>query len=173
MNKDKANSQSPEKVAKQLLIQRQNKAWDLKKSGVQLYRNDFRVEQSAAYIINTYGAQTAEEFESVAVKVITAGRIVALRKMGKASFLHIQDDGNRLQAYVKQDDIGKDEYKVFKKLDVGDFIGLKGRYSGRKRESLPFLLTKSRYSANPCGLFLKSTTGLPIKSNVIVNVIWI
>ena len=156
MNKDKANSQSPEKVTKQLLIQRQNKAWDLKKTGVQLYRNDFRVEQSVAYIINTYGAQTAEEFESVAVKVITAGRIVALRKMGKASFLHIQDDGNRLQAYIKQDDIGKDEYKVFKKLDVGDFIGLKGTLFRTKTGELTIL-------AHEVTLLSKSMRPLPEK----------
>ena len=55
-----------------------------------------------------------------------AGRIVAMRKFGKATFLHIQDETGRLQVYIKQDVVGQEAYNIFKKLDIGDIAGFKG-----------------------------------------------
>ena len=59
-------------------------------------------------------------------EVSVAGRIVALRLMGKASFLKIIDRDGKIQSYVRRDEIGDDEYAAFKKLDLGDFIGIRG-----------------------------------------------
>ncbi|WP_029199493.1 lysine--tRNA ligase [Oribacterium sp. NK2B42] len=58
--------------------------------------------------------------------VAIAGRIMLKRVMGKASFVHLQDKQGRIQAYVSRDGIGEDEYKAFKKLDIGDIIGIEG-----------------------------------------------
>ena len=58
--------------------------------------------------------------------VTIAGRLMSLRKMGKASFCHIQDEAGRIQIYVRRDDIGVDAYQNFKLLDIGDFIGVEG-----------------------------------------------
>ena len=58
--------------------------------------------------------------------VTIAGRLMSLRKMGKASFCHIQDEAGRIQVYVRRDDIGVDAYQNFKLLDIGDFIGVEG-----------------------------------------------
>ena len=58
--------------------------------------------------------------------VSLAGRIMSKRIMGKASFCHIQDRDGQIQAYVARDCIGEDEYKAFKKFDIGDIVGLKG-----------------------------------------------
>lgn len=58
--------------------------------------------------------------------VSCAGRIMATRVMGKASFCKIQDGYGQIQLYIARDEIGVDSYKVFKKLDIGDFIGVKG-----------------------------------------------
>lgn len=58
--------------------------------------------------------------------VSVAGRIMSKREMGKASFVHIQDQQGQLQAYVRIDDIGAEEYERFKKLDIGDIIGVRG-----------------------------------------------
>ena len=58
--------------------------------------------------------------------VSVAGRIVTFRVMGKATFLKIQDREGVLQIYVKRDEVGEEEYKVFKKLDLGDIIGVTG-----------------------------------------------
>lgn len=58
--------------------------------------------------------------------VTIAGRLMSLRKMGKASFCHIQDEAGRIQIYVRRDDIGVEAYQNFKLLDIGDFIGVEG-----------------------------------------------
>lgn len=58
--------------------------------------------------------------------VTIAGRLMSLRKMGKASFCHIQDEAGRIQIYVRRDDVGVDAYQNFKLLDIGDFIGVEG-----------------------------------------------
>ena len=65
-----------------------------------------------------------DELEGSEVKV--AGRIMAKRVMGKASFCTIQDLKGRIQSYVRRDDIGKDSYADFKKFDLGDIVGIKG-----------------------------------------------
>lgn len=59
-------------------------------------------------------------------EVSIAGRIVAFRLMGKATFLKILDRKGKIQSYVRRDEIGEDEYAAFKKLDLGDFIGIRG-----------------------------------------------
>ena len=65
-----------------------------------------------------------EKFENQQVSI--AGRIMQKRVMGKASFIHIQDKQGRIQAYITRDELGEDEYKKFKKMDIGDIVGVKG-----------------------------------------------
>ena len=60
-------------------------------------------------------------------EVSVAGRIIAFRLMGKASFVKVLDRDGRIQAYVRKDEIGEEEYASFKKLDLGDFIGIRGK----------------------------------------------
>ena len=60
------------------------------------------------------------------VEVTVAGRIVAMRSFGKAGFGHIQDGSGRIQVYFQKNTLGDDQYALFKKLDIGDFIGMKG-----------------------------------------------
>ena len=66
------------------------------------------------------------EEEEIGPEVSVAGRIVAFRLMGKAAFLKLLDREGKIQAYVRKDEIGEDEYATFKKLDLGDFIGVRG-----------------------------------------------
>ena len=65
-----------------------------------------------------------EEFEGKTVKI--AGRIIARRIMGKASFVGLSDSTGKIQLYVKRDDVGEDVYAAFKKWDIGDIIGVEG-----------------------------------------------
>ena len=65
-----------------------------------------------------------EELDGKSVKI--AGRLMSKRVMGKASFCHVQDLKGRIQAYVARDSVGEDEYKAFKKLDIGDIVGITG-----------------------------------------------
>ena len=59
-------------------------------------------------------------------EVSCAGRIMAFRNMGKASFIDIQDKQGRIQCYVRKDEIGEEEYKWFKTYDIGDIVGVEG-----------------------------------------------
>jgi lysyl-tRNA synthetase, class II len=69
---------------------------------------------------------TAEELEKGRVNVKVAGRMIALRLMGKAAFAHLQQGGQRLQIYVKKDAVGDKGFELFKLLDLGDHVGVSG-----------------------------------------------
>ena len=79
------------------------------------------------------------ENEEEGPEVSVAGRIIAFRVMGKATFLKILDRKGKIQSYVRRDEIGEDEYAVFKKLDLGDFIGIRGPLLEQRPEKLPFV----------------------------------
>ena len=69
--------------------------------------------------------KTKEELEEANIHVVTAGRIMFLRKMGKASFFTIQDQQGRIQAFIRRDNVGEKQYNLFKLADIGDIVGLK------------------------------------------------
>ena len=81
---------------------------------------------------DAYSADLKEEFKDLpnetdsGKKVALAGRLMSKRVMGKASFAHLRDDKGDIQLYVRRDELGDDAYAAFKKLDVGDIIGVKG-----------------------------------------------
>ncbi len=68
----------------------------------------------------------AEQLENPRINVRVAGRIMAIRLMGKAGFAHLQQDGQRLQIYVKKDAVGEKGFELYKLLDLGDHIGVSG-----------------------------------------------
>jgi len=70
--------------------------------------------------------KTAEELEATRVNVRVAGRIMAIRLMGKAGFAHLQQEGQRLQIYIKKDAVGEKGFELWKLLDLGDHIGVSG-----------------------------------------------
>ena len=79
------------------------------------------------YDVSHHSKDIKDNFESLEEKEVTvAGRMMSKRVMGKASFCHIQDLKGTIQSYVARDELGEDAYKDFKKLDVGDIIGVRG-----------------------------------------------
>jgi len=108
----------------QVLKQRRQKAQELADLGVNLYANDFRPLHRIRDILA--GNDNPDKPVEEGAKTV-AGRIMALRKFGKASFLHVQDESDRIQIYVRRDEVGPEAYQVFKKLDVGDIAGFSGR----------------------------------------------
>jgi lysyl-tRNA synthetase class 2 len=111
--------------AKQLTQNRNAKIVDLSAAGVPLYPNDFRVSHSVAEIQDDLPATNATE-ENNPAEIAAAGRIMALNRFGKATFLRFRDRTGQLQAYVRKDKVGSDLYSIFKKFDIGDFVGIKG-----------------------------------------------
>lgn len=107
----------------QVLKQRRQKAGEMAELGINLYANDFKPGHQIKDILPENDHPEAPVADGT--KTI-AGRIMALRKFGKASFLHVQDETGRMQVYVKKDEVGEDSYQVFKKLDVGDIAGFSG-----------------------------------------------
>ena len=74
-----------------------------------------------------HSADVKDNFDELEGKTVrVAGRMMSKRVMGKASFCNIQDLKGNIQSYVARDSIGEEEYKGFKKLDIGDIIGIEG-----------------------------------------------
>lgn len=108
-----------------LLQVRREKINDLKDQGIHLYPNDFKPSITIAALKNIVQEQPGTLGEDGAQFSI-AGRMMAVNKMGKSSFIRFKDGTEQIQAYLQKNQVGEDTYALFKKLDVGDFIGLKG-----------------------------------------------
>jgi len=94
--------------------------------GQPTYRTKYEFTHTVEQVLAAYTAKTAEELEQSRVNVRVAGRIMAIRLMGKAGFAHLQQDGKRLQIYVKKDAVGDKGFELYKLLDLGDHIGVSG-----------------------------------------------
>ncbi|MFA7327511.1 MAG: lysine--tRNA ligase [Candidatus Kapaibacterium sp.] len=102
-------------------LRREEELAHLEQMGIDPYPYSFDKTHSSVEITENFDDEKPEQFEKVAI----AGRIMSIRRMGKASFLNIMDQEGRIQVYVKKDDI-PDFYEALNLLDIGDFIGIKG-----------------------------------------------
>lgn len=104
---------------KQIINFRKEKLEKLRAAGVDPYPHTFKPTHLSGEIL--FGFERLEK-ETVTI----AGRIMALRKMGKVSFFHIQDSQGKIQVFIRRDDVGEDNYTHFKLLDLGDYVGIRG-----------------------------------------------
>lgn len=109
-----------------LLAQRRDKAKALAAEGAALYGNRFTHPQPITELLPLAENLAPEEREASGASFRVAGRIMALRRFGKAAFCRLRDGGGEIQAYVKQDIVGEAAYAGFKKWDVGDIVGVSG-----------------------------------------------
>ena len=105
---------------------RRQKLKQIEALGQAAYRSKFDLTHTIPQILAEHSDKTAEQLESARINVRVAGRIMAIRLMGKASFSHLQQDGQRLQIYVKKDAVGDAGWNLYKLLDLGDHIGVSG-----------------------------------------------
>jgi lysyl-tRNA synthetase, class II len=94
--------------------------------GQESYPRKYEFTHTIPQILAAYTDKTAEQLENPRVNVRVAGRIMAIRLMGKAGFAHLQQNGQRLQIYVKKDAVGEKQFELYKLLDLGDHIGASG-----------------------------------------------
>jgi lysyl-tRNA synthetase class 2 len=87
---------------------RKQKLAKLKAAGVEPYPNDFKPNHSASEIVSTFADASDQALAEAPKDLRVAGRIVAIRRMGKASFFHIQDRRGRLQVYIQQNRVGEE-----------------------------------------------------------------
>jgi lysyl-tRNA synthetase class 2 len=109
----------------ELLKQRLSRIREIEALGYHPYGRRFEFTHTIPEIVSGYGGKTAEEL-SPEVRVCVAGRLMTLRHMGKAGFAHLQQNGERLQIYVKKDAVGERDFQLFKLLDIGDIVGVEG-----------------------------------------------
>ena len=114
-----------EKLTQQEKARRQ-KMQDLIDMGIDPFGHRYDRTSNSGKIIAAYEDKTKEELEEMNVTVKIAGRIMTKRRQGKAGFMHIQDREGQIQIYVRKDEIGEDQYEIFKKNDIGDIVGIEG-----------------------------------------------
>jgi lysyl-tRNA synthetase, class II len=105
---------------------RREKLAQIEALGQRAYPHEYRFTHTAPQILAEYTPKSGEELEASHVDVRVAGRIMAIRLMGKAGFAHLQQGGQRLQIYIKKDEIGEAGFALWKLLDIGDHIGVAG-----------------------------------------------
>ncbi|MGZ8467248.1 MAG: OB-fold nucleic acid binding domain-containing protein, partial [Candidatus Binatia bacterium] len=101
---------------------RKQKLAKLRDGGQTVYPNDFKPTHSLAAVIVAADSSSDEELHANPRQIVVAGRIMAIRRMGKASFFHIHDRRGRLQVYARKDKIGDDAYGLFQTFDIGDLV---------------------------------------------------
>lgn len=125
-NLTKQNKMQPEQ--NELIKRRLEELEEIKRLGVNPYPHNFRVTANSKEILSAFKDPENDDERESQKKVLVriAGRIIALRRMGKATFCHIKDEDGKIQIYLKKDDIGELSYKILKLLDIGDIIGVVG-----------------------------------------------
>src|SRR5207237_3486640 len=103
-----------------------------------IYHNDFKPTHNAAEVISRFGSLSDEGLAETRREIRLAGRIMAIRYFGKASFFHIQDRRGRLQVYAQKERLGDQDYALFESLDVGDIVGTWGHLFLTRTKELTF-----------------------------------
>ena len=151
-----AEQKKQEQDLNQLLKVRREKLAELQAEG----KDPFKIVK---YDVTHHSQDIKDQFEELEGKDVTiAGRMMSKRVMGKASFCHVQDLKGMIQSYVARDSIGEDAYKAFKKLDVGDIIGIKGQVFRTKTGEISI-------HASEVALLSKSLQVLPEKFHGLTN----
>ena len=140
----------------QLLKVRRDKLEELQNNG----KDPFVITK---YDVTHHSQEVKDNFETLEGQSVSlAGRVMSKRVMGKASFCHIQDLQGTIQSYVARDSIGEEEYKAFKKMDIGDIVGLKGEVFKTKTGEISI-------HASEVTLLSKSLQILPEKFHGLTN----
>ena len=147
-----------------LMRQRRKKAEDIQQMGYPLFPNAFRPRDTVGKLRAQYDHLDAARLESLEdVKFMIAGRIMAIRSFGKAAFVKLRDRSGQIQLHVQKDSLPAEEFELFRKLDVGDIIGVKGALFRTKTRELTLRVEMLR-------LVTKSYRSLPEKFHGLTDV---
>ncbi|MBW1786772.1 MAG: lysine--tRNA ligase [Deltaproteobacteria bacterium] len=139
-----------------LVEERIQKAQKLTDMGVSLYPAGYAVDTTVAEAVDLYGSMEEEALEREGRVHTLAGRVMAVRDFGKAAFIHIKDRTGRVQAYIRKDKIDSRKFDIFKLVDIGDIVGVKGAFFRTRTKELTIL-------AEDADLLAKSLRPLPEK----------
>jgi lysyl-tRNA synthetase class 2 len=135
----------------------------MRAEGIEPFPNDFKVSHISREIHEAFDSKSGEELKTVAETVCLAGRIMAIRDFGKASFLQIQDRSGKIQVYIRKDAVGEKAFQLFKTFDIGDLMGVEGKVFRTKTGELTIEVQSFR-------LLVKSLRPLPEKWHGLTDV---
>lgn len=121
---------------------RLEKLQKLEELGIETYPYEFKKTDEFKDIIENYKDLSNDELEKIEHVFNIAGRIIAIRKMGKSSFLHLFDGEEKLQIYIRKDMVPEKDFTVYKLLDIGDIIGVKGKIFRTYTNELTILISQ-------------------------------
>ncbi|MDR1947678.1 MAG: lysine--tRNA ligase [Desulfovibrio sp.] len=125
------------------------KSCEILDAGIPLFADEFDKRNNAAELTDANSDKSADELEAEVEIYSLAGRIISMRSFGKAAFFHLMDASGRIQCYAAKEILGEETYSLFKKLDTGDIVGVRGGLFRTKTGELTLrcdfltLLTKS------------------------------
>ena len=150
------NNNAPVQELSEILQVRRDKLSAMKEAGLDPF-------VKTKYDVDAHSLEIKGDFEGFENKTVSvAGRIMARRIMGKASFVTIRDGEGDIQLYVRRDDVGEDTYAAFKKWDIGDIVGVKGTVFKTQTEEISI-------HANHIEILAKSLLPLPEKFHGLTN----
>ena len=138
-----------------IIEERKKKAVQLKELGVNLYPSGYQCDFTIGEARQRYEDRSSGSPDKE-MSFSLAGRMMSRRDFGKASFIHINDSTGQIQAYIRKDRIGEEKFKIFKLMDIGDHIGIKGSFFLTKTSEFTIL-------AEDITLLTKSIRPLPEK----------
>ncbi len=147
----------------ELLKQRRAKLDDLREQGTNPFANDFKTTHVTTDVHEAHASDNKETLETIDTEYVVAGRIMAMRDFGKAAFVQLQDRSGRLQIYVAKQQVGDENFELFRKFDVGDIIGVSGTPFRTKTDELSLRATSIR-------MLTKSLQPLPEKWHGLTDV---
>ena len=155
-NQQNQQNKKEEQDLNQLLKVRREKLAELQENG----KDPFQITK---FDVTAHSTDVKDNFETMDGKEVTlAGRMMSKRVMGKASFCNIQDLKGNIQSYVARDSIGEESYKEFKKMDIGDVVGIRGTVFKTKTGEISI-------HAEAVTLLSKSLQNLPEKFHGLTN----
>ena len=105
---------------------RREKMQELRAEGIDPFGHRFERDSMNQDLHDKYGEMDKDELNGLEITATIAGRMVAKRGKGKVGFADLQDRTGRMQLYIRKDEVGEDMYHIFKRSDLGDFLGIKG-----------------------------------------------
>ncbi|MEW6456383.1 MAG: lysine--tRNA ligase [Acidobacteriota bacterium] len=122
-------------------LKREEKLAKLKEKGINIFPKNYSKTHSVSDVIREFRNLTLEDLEKNEINLRVPGRIIAIRKMGGASFFHISDGEEKLQGYIRKDMISPEYWELFYLLDIGDIVGIEGKLFRTRTGEMTVLLS--------------------------------
>src|SRR3954471_9634040 len=125
--------------------QRRANLAELAKLGIDIYPRTFERRHTITALVDAYGQRTHDELEADRIETVTGGRILAIRAFGKANFLVLSDGHAKIQAYIRQDSMPELDFRIYKLLDFGDWVGVEGRLFRTRTNELTIWVSRLHF----------------------------